>query len=148
MMTMRPTMRPMARLAASAAATALSLCAMDDGFAKLAEVNNTEIKLTLRADQIDLATHTFHLDKSAAERRWMTFYDSKSLALYNSGLILRSRKVKDGTDDSTTKLLGLDATKIAPSWLTMSGFKCEVDRDGARAVSFNVRQLTLGDFVV
>ena len=93
-------------------------------------VLNAEIKVTVRSDQIALATSKFALDKRNAERRWLTFYDTRTLDLYASGVILRTRKTQDGKDDSTVKLRPIDPLKIASSWFAMSGFKCEEDWSG------------------
>jgi hypothetical protein len=101
----------------------------------LTGVANAEIKVTVRADQITLATTKLKLAKSTAERRWVTFYDTRALDLFKSGLVLRTRKVQDGKDDSTVKLRPIDATKVAPSWFSISGFKCEEDWNGASSVT-------------
>jgi hypothetical protein len=96
-------------------------------------VENAEIKVTVRADQIGLAMSRFALDKKHAERRWVTFYDTRALDLFSIGVILRTRKVQDGKDDSTAKLRPIDPSKVAPSWFGKSGFKCEEDWSGTTA---------------
>lgn len=96
---------------------------------------NIELKVTIRADQVDLAMQQFALDKAAAERRWIYFYDTKPLALYPAGLILRARKVKGGSDDSTVKLRPLEPGGVAPKWLVVPGWKCEIDKVGPIATS-------------
>jgi hypothetical protein len=94
-----------------------------------------EIKVSLAPEEIDAGLAAFGLKKSKAERRWVTFYDTAGLELYERGLLLRSRKVADDDDDSTVKVRPLDASKVSSSWFKLKGFKCEIDRTGAKAVS-------------
>src|SRR4051812_6903061 len=58
-----------------------------------------EIKITVRADQIDRSSSLFHLESDRGERRTVYFYDTPALALFDRGTILRARKIKDGADD-------------------------------------------------
>jgi len=94
-----------------------------------------ELKVSLAPETIDAALAAFKLKKSAAERRWVTFYDTATLELYARGLLLRSRKVKDDEDDSTVKVRPLDASLVKSSWFKLKDFKCEVDRTDASSVS-------------
>jgi hypothetical protein len=101
------------------------------------------VKVTVRADQIDLATRLLQLSKPEAEPRAITFYDTPALELYSDGLILRSRKLQDGSGDSTVKLRGLDAGRIDAGWLQQRGCRCEEDWVGDAAVpacSYSAKQ--------
>lgn len=98
-------------------------------------VENAEIKVTVRADQIAAATTRFALNKASAEHRFVTFYDTKALSLFTSGVILRTRKLVPGQDDSTAKLRPIDPSRIAASWFAHPGFKCEQDWSAGAAVT-------------
>lgn len=98
-------------------------------------VENAEIKVTIRADQIAAATTRFALSKAGAEHRFVTFYDTPALTLFKSGIILRTRKLLSGQDDSTVKLRPIDPSRIAASWFALSGFKCEEDWSAGAAVT-------------
>jgi hypothetical protein len=100
----------------------------------------TELKRTVRPDQIATARKLFGLDDSEAKRVAVCFYDTPGLELYQSGLILRSRH-GDGDDDVTVKLRPLAPSAVAASWFAEDGFKCEEDRSGhsaAASCSFTV----------
>src|SRR5688572_6411466 len=96
---------------------------------------NAEIKVAVRSDQLAAATARFALNKSSAEHRFVTFYDTRSLGLFGAGLILRSRKVVPGQDDSTVKLRPIDPSRIDASWFSIAGFKCEQDWSAGAAVT-------------
>lgn len=95
---------------------------------------NVELKVTIRRDQLKSALSKFKLTDAAAEQRTVYFYDTPSLRLFEAGLILRGRKVKNGADDSTVKLRPMVASQVARSWFSIDGFKCEEDRTGAKSV--------------
>lgn len=94
-----------------------------------------ELKFTLRPDQVSSALSKFKLTAAKATRRDVWFYDTGGLALFDAGLVLRARKTKGGADDSTVKLRPLLAGDVDRSWFGVSGFKCEEDRVGTRAIS-------------
>lgn len=103
-----------------------------------------ELKLALPEDQIDRAISRFKLKGDKATEREITFYDDARLSLYDSGLILRSRKVIDGPDDSTVKMRPLDPSEVDEDLFDERGFKCELDRTlgeaGGTSCSFTVEQ--------
>jgi hypothetical protein len=94
----------------------------------------TELKVTVRSDQVPMALARFKLTDDKAEQRTIYFYDTAALDLFAEGLILRARKVKDRDDDSTVKLRPLRAADVSRRWLSLPGWKCEVDRTGSRSV--------------
>jgi hypothetical protein len=105
-----------------------------EGKADLVE-GNVEIKINLRADQIDRARSVFHLQKDRASARDVYFYDQADLALSDGGLILRARRIDGAPDDSTVKLRPMDPDAVAASWFDLAGFKCEEDRVGGAGVT-------------
>ncbi len=96
--------------------------------------DNVEIKVTVRTDQITATLARLRLTTASAEQRAVTFYDTRALDLFNNGIVLRSRRVTDGPDDSTVKLRPMDRASVDASWLRRSGFKCETDLVGTRSV--------------
>jgi hypothetical protein len=112
---------------------ALAACATDSRPAG-APALRTELKLTVRAEQIDAARAVFGLDDARATRTEVCFYDTPTLELYEAGLVLRSRKVEDGGDDVTTKLRPLARSAVAASWFRLEGFEAEEDRTGTTSV--------------
>jgi len=102
---------------------------------------DTELKRTVRPDQIAMARERFGLDDASARPVAVCFYDTPALELFNSGLILRSRVEPGGDDDVTVKLRPLAPSGVAASWFDEKGFKCEEDRSGhdaACSCSFTV----------
>jgi len=99
-----------------------------------AALTGVEIKMTVRGDQEIKAVRLFHLDGDRAEKRSIYFYDAKKLTLFDNGLILRARQLKDGADDSTVKMRPVDPAKVAHEWTTEDGFKLEADVIGPKIV--------------
>ena len=100
--------------------------------------SRVELKVTVAEEAIDRALDALGLDFDDAERRYVTFYDSADLALFDAGIVLRSRKIIDDDDDSTVKIRPLgaeDAGDIAPELFGEDDFKCEIDRTPSREVS-------------
>lgn len=94
-----------------------------------------EIKVTLPAAQVKKALAAFDLSEKKATTRSVTFYDDADLDLFEAGLVLRSRKVKNGPDDSTAKVRPLEAGDVDESWFDVEGWKCEEDRVGSKRVA-------------
>ncbi|MFM2153600.1 MAG: hypothetical protein RL199_2035 [Pseudomonadota bacterium] len=99
-----------------------------------AAAGQTELKVSIRPDQLKAAVRTLGLTDAKAEARSIYFYDTKDLSLFERGLILRARKVKHGADDSTVKMRPLVSSKVDKEWFGLRGFKCEEDRTGKRSV--------------
>jgi hypothetical protein len=99
-----------------------------------ATAERTELKRTVRADQVDAARASFGLADESAKRLGVTFYDTPALELFASGLVLRSRAVEGGADDATVKIRPLAGSAVAEEWLRLDGFKCEEDRTGSQSV--------------
>lgn len=94
-----------------------------------------ELKVTLDPDEIEFARYSFGLDDDAGELRFVHFYDTLALDLFDAGVILRARKIVGDDDDSTVKIRPLDAEDVDEAWRETSGFKCEIDRTPTASVS-------------
>lgn len=97
-------------------------------------MTRVEIKLDVRpTDEAELLAM---LDVVDDLRRRVGFFETKTLALFERGVILRARKQHDGpADDVTVKLRGPLAEAIGPSWDGLAGFKREIDRAGTKETS-------------
>jgi hypothetical protein len=58
------------------------------------------------------------------------FFETSSMDLYRSGLIVRARKSGDSKSQLTVKLRPLDLAVVGPKWHDVPHFKCEQDRLG------------------
>src|SRR5262245_36084332 len=94
-----------------------------------------EIKVILRSQQIDEALQKLALEDAKASRRSLWFFDTRNLALFEHGVILRARKIVNGPDDATVKLRPMEEAAIAPAVRRLRGFKCEEDRNAGHAVT-------------
>jgi hypothetical protein len=102
-----------------------------------------EVKEMIAAGDVERAADALHLSPSKAERREVYFYDTADLELFDAGLILRTRKVIDGADDSTVKMRPLQANEVSKGWFDLEGFKCEIDQTAGKAIpscSLTIRQ--------
>lgn len=100
----------------------------------LADIDMVEIKVTVRPDQELRAARALAVNEDTAEVRIIYYYDTPLLDLFEAGVALRARLVKDDDDDSTVKFRPVDAAKIAEEWRQLKGFKLEADRVGRRVV--------------
>jgi hypothetical protein len=100
-----------------------------------AAITNVEIKMALA--EVETGPAMLGLLPGDVERRDVTFYDTSELTLFGQGLILRTRRglaQEDG--DATVKIRPLSSESVAPSFVALDGFKCELDRSvGGRSVS-------------
>jgi hypothetical protein len=67
-------------------------------------------------------------------RRKVYFYDTPTLALFATDLVLRARVTDGDDDDSTVKLRPLALPDIPASWRAPDGVRIELDVVGARRV--------------
>lgn len=95
--------------------------------ADAAENPQVELKVTVAGDAIDFARDELRLQHDRAERRAVHFYDTLDLALFEQGVILRSRKVSDGQDDSTVKVRPLEPGDAPEAFIELAEFECETD---------------------
>jgi hypothetical protein len=103
----------------------------EEGLAADAKV---EIKMML--EEVDDGPTILGVDPQGFEARSVTFYDTKDLDLYASGVVLRSRTAVGAEDDTTAKIRPLKETNVARGYVGKDGFKCEYDKNvGKNAVS-------------
>lgn len=97
-------------------------------------IESVEIKLTVRDDQEQLVHDALGHAHVKAEHRVIYFFDTNDLELYESGLVLRARKIKGHTDNSTVKLRPVDPAQIPEQWKGRAEFHIEMDVVGEKFV--------------
>lgn len=106
----------------------------DEGKADGASGPTVELKVTVASDRTTSALSRLRLRRDRAERRWVHFYDTSDLQLFEAGVILRARKVADDDDDSSVKVRPLAPEDVPAEFLELDDFECETDRLLDRAV--------------
>lgn len=85
-----------------------------------ATAGNVEIKFVVKTDQVKKAIGALGLDKAAAEKRTIYFFDTKDLSLFKQpdpSIILRSRTTEGNNEGETTvKLRAKGALEIEDEW--------------------------------
>lgn len=109
-----------------------------------------EIKLTANARDEAAVREAFDAEDVEAERREIYFYDTLGLDLFEAGVVLRARLVRDGADDSTVKLRPVAPERLSDDWKQTEGFEVELDAvgdDAGSAFTGRVRwvQIDLGE---
>jgi hypothetical protein len=94
---------------------------------KVAGADDVELKATIPHDQIHRGLGRYKLTRNNDEERQIFFYDTPDLGLFNSGVVLRARRIIGGDHDSTVKLRPVDPKKVPPEWKKFPGFKIEAD---------------------
>jgi hypothetical protein len=92
----------------------------------MAGADGVEIKATIPQNQIDLALKAYGLKLDNAER-YIYFFDTPELELFEQGVIARARRVVGAEHDSTVKFRPVDPETVPPLWRKNSGFKIEAD---------------------
>jgi hypothetical protein len=100
----------------------------------VAGTQGLELKVTVAEQMERAAADAFELDPKKGERRHIFFFDTKTLALFKQGVVLRAREVKGNEDDSTVKIRPVDPKKVADKWGRLPGFKMEADGVGDRLI--------------
>lgn len=70
----------------------------------LSSSDSAELKLTVREDQHRSTVAALGMDPLDAQIRLVTFFDTRDLALQDSGLVVRARRIQGRDDDSVVKL--------------------------------------------
>ncbi len=97
-------------------------------------IRAVEVKVTARIEDEELALKFLKKSGEEPETRTIYFFDTPELTLFDAGLVLRARKVKGDTDDSTVKLRPVDPARIPIQWMETEGFEIEMDRVGDKEV--------------
>jgi hypothetical protein len=97
-------------------------------------ITGVEIKVTLRGDEELRGVRVLKPNKDSAEIRVIYFYDTPSLDLYNTGVLMRARLIKGAHDDSTIKIRPIEPAAVPQNWTGLPGFKMEADSTRNRVV--------------
>lgn len=93
-------------------------------------IQAVEVKITARVEDEDLILGLLKDRDEEPQERTVYFFDTPTLELFDVGLVLRARKTKGDTDDSTVKVRPVDPTRIPIDWMKTEGFEVEMDRVG------------------
>jgi hypothetical protein len=94
---------------------------------KVAGVDAIEIKVTIPDAQVEPALSRYGLTVDNAEERYIYFFDTPALDLFNAGMIARARRIVGDADDSTVKFRPVMPSEVPASWREFEGFKLEAD---------------------
>lgn len=92
----------------------------------MAGADSVEIKATIPQNQIELALQAYGLQLDDSQR-YIYFFDTPELELFEQGVIARARRVVGSEHDSTVKFRPMDPDSVPPVWRKHSGFKIEAD---------------------
>jgi hypothetical protein len=85
-----------------------------------------EIKAVIPQKQVDAALQIYGLSLNDNER-YIYFFDTPDLALFEQGVVARARRVVGDNHDSTIKFRPIDPSAVPPLWRKYRGFKIEAD---------------------
>jgi hypothetical protein len=92
----------------------------------MAGVEGVEIKATIPENQIDAALRLYKLVLDNNER-YIYFFDTPELELFETGIIARARRIVGSAHDSTIKFRPVVPDSVPALWRTHKGFKLEAD---------------------
>jgi hypothetical protein len=92
----------------------------------MAGAEGVEIKATIPQQQIELALEAYGLVLDDHER-YIYFFDTPDLELFEQGIIARARRIVGATHDCTVKFRPVDPESVPAMWRKFSGFKIEAD---------------------
>jgi hypothetical protein len=93
----------------------------------IAGADAIEVKATIPDHQIDAALDRYRLTVDNDDERYIYFFDASDLALLQSGIILRARRIVGGEHDSTVKFRPVIPAEVPGHWKDLDGFKLEAD---------------------
>jgi hypothetical protein len=93
----------------------------------VAGVDAIEVKATIPDHQVETALNRFGLTVGNDEERYVYFFDTPSLDLFESGIIARARRIVGDAHDSTAKFRPVVPAEVAGKWKGLDGFKLEAD---------------------
>lgn len=92
----------------------------------MAGADGVEIKAIIPDKQVDAALKLYELDLEQNER-FVYFFDTPELELFETGIIARARRIVGATHDSTIKFRPVVPETVPALWRQYSGFKIEAD---------------------
>jgi hypothetical protein len=92
----------------------------------MAGAEGVEIKATIPQNQIEVALEMYGLELGENER-YIYFFDTPELELFETGIIARARRIIGSTHDSTIKFRPIVPDSVPALWRKYSGFKIEAD---------------------
>src|SRR5262245_18411197 len=92
----------------------------------MAGAEGVEIKATIPQRQIEavLQIHGLSLDDN---ERYIYFFDTPDLELFEQGVIARARRIVGGQHDGTIKFRPVEPEAVPDLWRKYNGFKIEAD---------------------
>ena len=91
------------------------------------EADSVELKLTVPEAEHRAALDALGVDPLDAQIRQVFFFDTPDLELYESGLVVRARRVQRKGDDTVVKLRPVVPAELSDELRTSAGFGVEVD---------------------
>lgn len=92
----------------------------------MAGTDAVEIKATIHQAQIEALLLSYGLSRNENER-YIYFFDTPDLELFDNGVVARARRVVGGPHDSTIKFRPVDPGAVPSLWRKYSGYKVEAD---------------------
>jgi hypothetical protein len=89
--------------------------------------DSVELKLTVPASGQRSAIQSLGIDPLDAQIRQVYFFDTPELALYESGLNLRARRIQGKGEDSVVKIRPVEPDHLEAEWRLSPSMKVEVD---------------------
>ena len=99
----------------------------DELIALVQDADSVELKLTVPVGDRQAAAASMGVDPLDAQIRQVYFFDTPDLALYESGLVVRARRVQRKGDDSVVKLRPVVPSELDEALRGSPGFGVEVD---------------------
>jgi hypothetical protein len=92
----------------------------------MAGADGIEIKATIPQRQVEVALKLYGLQRDENER-YIYFFDTPDLELFEQGIIARARRNVGYQHDSTIKFRPVEPDSVPALWRKYSGFKIEAD---------------------
>src|SRR5262245_66563904 len=87
----------------------------------MAGTEGVEIKATIPSHQVDAAMEIYGLELDNDNERYIYFFDTPDLELFEQGVIARARRIVGPDHESTIKYRPLDPNVIPVQWRKYSG---------------------------
>ena len=116
----------------------------DELVSLVAGADSVELKLTVPVSSRQAAGASFGVDPLDAQIRQVYFFDTPDLALYESGLVVRARRVQRKGDDSVVKLRPVVPAELDKAVRRSPSFGVEVDAMPGGFVCSGSMKNTLG----